>query len=57
MVQPADTGADLCKELEAHQTFESWTREGEELSRRVVYLNGELRVAVGQGGRGRRLAA
>src|SRR5262249_60223515 len=44
-------GADVRKELEAHRTFESWAREGEELSRRVVYLNGELRVRVSSEGR------
>jgi hypothetical protein len=44
---------DLRKELEAHQMFESWAREGEELSRRVVYLNGDLKVAAGRGGRAR----
>ena len=42
---------DVKKELEAHQTFESWGREGLELSKRVVYLNGELKVAAGRGGR------
>src|SRR5262249_47951382 len=31
--------ADIRKELEAYQTFENWAREGEELSRRAVYLN------------------
>jgi hypothetical protein len=46
--------ADVRKELGAHQTFESWAREGEELSRRVVYLNGELKVAVSRGGRAKR---
>src|SRR5205085_12262444 len=43
--------ADIQKELEAHQTFESWGREGQELARRVVYLNGELKVAASSGRR------
>ena len=42
---------DVKKEMEAHQTFESWGREGLELSKRVVYLNGDLKVAAGRGGR------
>ena len=37
---------EVTKELEAHQTFASWAREGWELSKKVVYLNGELKVAV-----------
>ena len=41
---------DVKKELEGHQSFESWGREGLELSKRVVYLNGELKVAAGRGG-------
>jgi hypothetical protein len=40
-----DKAADIQKEIDAHQTFESWAREGLELSKRVVYLNGELKVA------------
>jgi imidazolonepropionase-like amidohydrolase len=39
---------DIKKELAAHQSFESWGREGLELSRRVVYLNGGLKVAAGR---------
>jgi hypothetical protein len=46
-----DKAEDIKKELEAHRTFESWGREGLELSKRVVYLNGELKVAAGRGGR------
>jgi hypothetical protein len=45
-----EKAADVTKELEAHQTFESWAREGLDLSQRVVYLNGGLKVAV-RGGR------
>jgi hypothetical protein len=37
--------ADIDKEIQAHQTFESWGREGQELARRVVYLSGDLKVA------------
>ena len=43
--------ADIQKEVDAHQTFESWGREGQELARRVVYLNGDLRVAASSGRR------
>jgi hypothetical protein len=32
------------KEIHDHRTFESWAREGQELARRVAYLNGELKV-------------
>src|SRR5262249_44927339 len=39
---------DIKEERAAHQSFESWGREGLELSRRVVYLNGELKVAAGR---------
>ena len=39
------------KDPEAHQTFESWGREGRELARTVVYLKGELKVAVAGTGR------
>jgi hypothetical protein len=42
-----DRAAEIGKELEKDTTFESWAREGLELSKRVVYLNGELKVAVG----------
>jgi S1/P1 Nuclease len=49
-----EKAAEIGKELEANRTFESWAREGLELSKRVVYLNGELKVAVGSGGRGGR---
>jgi hypothetical protein len=45
---------DIAKELHAHQTFESWGREGQDLARRVVYLNGDLKVAAFCG---RRIAA
>src|SRR5262249_22225488 len=48
-----EKAADIGKELENDQTFESWAREGLAMSKRVVYLNGELKVAVG-GGRGGR---
>jgi hypothetical protein len=37
---------DLKKQIEAHPSFESWAREGLELSKTVVYLNGGLKVAV-----------
>jgi hypothetical protein len=43
-----DKAIEVKKELDVHQSFESWGREGLELSRRVVYLNGELKVAVGR---------
>jgi hypothetical protein len=46
--------ADIQKEIDAHQTFESWGREGQELARRVVYLNGDLKVAASSA---RRIAA
>jgi hypothetical protein len=46
--------ADIDKEIHAHQTFESWGREGQELARRVVYLNGDLKVTAFSG---RRIAA
>jgi hypothetical protein len=36
---------EIDKEIQAHQSFESWGREGQELARSVVYLNGELKVA------------
>jgi hypothetical protein len=49
-----DQAADIGKELEKDLTFESWAREGLELSNRVVYLNGGLKVAVGGNRRGRR---
>jgi len=32
-------------------TFESWGRDGLELSKRLVYLNGDLKVGVNHGGR------
>src|SRR5262249_37085408 len=47
-----EKNAEVGKELEADRTFESWAREGLALSKRVVYLNGELKVAVGGGSRG-----
>jgi hypothetical protein len=40
-----EEAADVKKELDAHQSFESWGREGQEVARTVVYLNGELKVA------------
>jgi hypothetical protein len=46
--------AEIQKELDAHQTFDSWGRKGQELARRVVYLNGELKVAASSA---RRIAA
>ena len=46
-----DKAAEIKKELAEHQTFESWAREGWELSKRAVYLNGELKVAAGRGAR------
>jgi hypothetical protein len=48
-----DKAVDMQKELDAHQSFESWGREGQELARAVVYLNGDLKVAAF---RGRRIA-
>ena len=45
---------DVQKELDTHQTFESWGREGQELARSVVYLNGDLKVAASSA---RRIAA
>jgi hypothetical protein len=44
-----EKAAEVNKELDAHQTFESWAREGLDLSKRVVYLGGELKVAAGRG--------
>jgi hypothetical protein len=49
-----EKAADVQKEFDAHPTFESWGREGQELARRVVYLNGELKVAASSA---RRIAA
>ena len=49
-----EKAADVQKELDGRQTFESWGREGQELARRVVYLNGELKVAASSA---RRIAA
>jgi hypothetical protein len=49
-----ETAADIQKELDAHQTFESWGQEGQELARSVVYLNGDLKVAASTA---RRIAA
>ena len=49
-----EKAADIQKEIDAHQTFESWGREGQELARQVVYLNGELKVAASSA---RRIAA
>ncbi len=46
-----EKAADVQKEIAAHTTFESWAREGLELSKTVVYLNGQLKVAVGRSGR------
>jgi hypothetical protein len=42
---------DVQKELDADGTFESWAREGQELARSVVYLNGELKVRAFSGRR------
>ena len=41
-----EKGAEIEKELAAHQTFASWAREGWQLSKEVVYLDGQLKVAV-----------
>jgi hypothetical protein len=41
-----DKGSEVKKELDAHQSFESWGREGWQLSRKAVYLDGQLKVAV-----------
>jgi hypothetical protein len=49
-----EKAADMQKEIDAHPTFESWGREGQEIARRVVYLNGELKVAASSA---RRIAA
>src|SRR5205823_11601706 len=46
-----DRVADIQKELDAHPSFESWAREGLEMSKRAVYLNGDLKVAVSGGRR------
>jgi hypothetical protein len=43
--------SEIKKELDTHQTFESWGQERWELSKRAVYLNGELKVAAGRGTR------
>jgi hypothetical protein len=49
-----DRAADIQKELGGHRTFESWGREGWELCKHAVYLDGRLKVAVRGGGRGAR---
>jgi hypothetical protein len=49
-----EKAADVQKELDAHPSFESWGREGQELARSVAYLNGELKVSAFSG---RRIAA
>ena len=46
-----EKAADIQKEIDAHQTFESWGREGQELARRVAYVNGGLKVAAFTGRR------
>jgi hypothetical protein len=46
-----DKAAEVKKEMEEHPSFASWGREGLELSKRVVYLNGELKVAAAREGR------
>lgn len=43
--------ADVQKEIDAHKTFESWGREGQELARHVVYLDGKLKVLASSGRR------
>ena len=43
-----DKADDVKNELADHQTFGSWGKEGLELSKKVVYLNGELKVAAGR---------
>jgi hypothetical protein len=49
-----DRAGDIRKELAEHTTFASWGREGLELAKRVVYLNGDLKVAVSRGDRSAR---
>jgi hypothetical protein len=49
-----ENAADIQKEIDAHQKFESWGREGQELARQLVYLNGDLKVAASTA---RRIAA
>ena len=46
-----DRADDIQKELSEHRTFESWGREGWELCKHAVYLDGQLKVAVRGGGR------
>jgi hypothetical protein len=46
--------AEIDKEILAHQSFESWAREGQELARTVVHLTGDLKVAASTA---RRIAA
>jgi hypothetical protein len=40
-----EKAADIRRELDAHPTFESWAREGQDLAQRVAYLSGGLKVA------------
>jgi hypothetical protein len=46
-----DRADDIQKELSEHRTFESWGREGWELCKHAVYLDGQLKVAVRGSGR------
>ncbi len=41
----AAKAADVRQELDSHPTFESWGREGQDLTRGVAYLDGRLKVA------------
>jgi S1/P1 Nuclease len=45
--------ATIQADLKAHQTFETWAREGAELAKTAVYLHGELPVVKGSSSRGR----
>jgi hypothetical protein len=49
-----DRADDIRKELGEHRTFESWGREGWELCKHAVYLDGQLKVAARGSGRAAR---
>jgi S1/P1 Nuclease len=40
-------------DLGAHKTFQSWAKEGADLAKKVVYLNGELKLSKASSSRGR----
>ena len=46
-----ERAANVQRELDAHQAFESWGREGQDLARSVAYLNCDLKVTAFTGRR------